>query len=198
MRMSGVHAWSAMGLTAAALLASGAGCPASGGPGRLGGHRPTHGATRVLRNVDVGAVRPVADRAFRQHFRIDADTSSGSVLVARPHELTEPARPERVKDVLRPSPNRRRQLAELHLTQEGPHVLVWCVVQTQRLDTTERAAFARVRGDDRPTDTPIDRQGASSGNLQEEWVTVGRDRGIEQEILAAIQRDLAAASQAAG
>lgn len=193
MRTSGFCGWAAM-VAAAAMLAGASGCATrgsdAGGWGRRG---PANAASRLLTNIDISAVRPVAERAFREYFQIDPETSSGSVFVSRPVEITEGARPERLRDALRPSANRHRQVAELYLIQDGPHVRLRCRVQTQRLDTAERAAFARVRGDDRPTDTPIDRQGALSSSPQEEWSTVGRDRRVEQAILAAIQSDLAAA-----
>ncbi len=192
MRTSGLYAWNVI-VVGAAALAGASGCATQGGDARRfrsGG--PAGAASRLLMNEDVDTVQPVAAQVFRRHFRVDAQASSPLVLVSRPLELTEHAQPRRVRDVLRPSPNRRRQVAELYLTQEGAHVRVRCRVRTQRLDTAERAAFVRERGDDRPTDTPIDRPGASSVSAREEWVEVGRDRNLEREILAAIQRELTA------
>ena len=142
-------------------------------------------ASRYILNTNLDTVRPAAVRVFRQEYRLDPDLSTGHVLISRPVELTDHPPPERVRDMLG-SPNRRRQIATLRLSQDGPHVLVRFQVRIQRLDTIERVTFARQRGDDRPTDTPIDQLGATSPNAREEWVPVGRDRHTEARILDAI------------
>lgn len=198
MRFPRWYAWTTV-VWSTVMLVGAAGCTSpGGGEDRLGRRSPGQSASRLLQNADLGTVQPVAERVFRQHFRIDPSASTASVLVSRPQEPAGQARPERVRDVLRPSSNPRRQLAELHLSQEGPNVRARCRVETQRLDTAERAAFARARGDDRPTETPIDRQGAASSDPQQEWVTVGRDKELEREILTAIQQDLTRAGQPDG
>jgi len=198
MRFSCWFAWTTAAWSAVMLVGN-AGCTSPSGGGDRAGLRPTgQAASRLLRSADLTAVRPVAERVFRQHFRIDPAASTPSVLVSRPQELGPQEQPERIRDVLRPSANRHRQLAELQLLQEGPDVRIRCRVETQRLDTTERATFAGTRGDDRPTETPIDRYGAASSDPHQEWVSVGRDKNLEQEILAAIQRELAGATQPGG
>ncbi|MDM8009042.1 MAG: hypothetical protein QUV05_23120 [Phycisphaerae bacterium] len=150
--------------------------------GRSGG-----AAGRRIVGADVATVQPVAERIFRQHFRIDSPASGPGLIVAQPQEMTATAQPERVQDLLAGVRGRHRYLAELRLNQQGPDVLLRCVVQTQRLETSERAAFSSQRGDDRPTDTPIDRLGAASSDNREEWVSGKRDRELEQEILSAIE-----------
>jgi len=167
-----------------------AGCTATGESSHLrAGTRAGDSASRHILNTTVDTVRPEAARAFRQDFRLDPDLSTGDVLISRPMELTDRPSPERVRDVLG-SPNRRRQIATLWLSQDGPHVLVRCQVRIERLDTVERAAFARERGDDRPTETPIDQLGTTSPNAREEWVPVGRDRKTEARILDAIVQSI--------
>jgi hypothetical protein len=137
---------------------------------------------RSLLDVELEQVRPVAARVFRRHFRIDTDASTGNRLVSTPTEYQDRDQ-RRLRDVLGPTRSQHRKLCELLMFQEGPSVLVQTRVQTQRLETPERAAFARQRGDDRPTDTPIDRPGGTSPARQQEWVNVGRDRDLEQRIL---------------
>ncbi len=144
-------------------------------------------AGRRIANTDVAAVQPVAERVFRQYFRIDSVASGPGLIVAQPQEMTGAAQPERVRDLLAGVRGRHRYLAELRLNQQGPDVLLRCVVQAQRLETSERAAFSSQRGDDRPSDTPIDRMGAGSADNREEWVYGKRDRQLEQEILSAIE-----------
>ncbi|MGQ9651497.1 MAG: hypothetical protein ACUVXJ_15430 [Phycisphaerae bacterium] len=153
-------------------------------------------AGRRIVNTDVAAVQPVAERVFRQYFRIDSVASGPGLIVAQPQEMTGTAEPERVRDLLAGVRGRQRYLAELRLNQQGPDVLLRCVVQTQRLETSERAAFGSQRGDDRPTDTPIDRMGAGSADNREEWVYGKRDRQMEQEILWAIEEALRPATSA--
>jgi len=158
--------------------------------------RPGDFATRRIDGAALRDVRPAALRAFRQHFRVDPNASVGDRLVSYPVEVTEQTKPERLRDVLG-GKNRHRQVAVLILAQEGTKVLAQCQVRTQRLDTAERAAFARETGDDRPGDTPIERRGASSPIAREEWTPVGRDRITEAAILDSIVQAVAG-SQPAG
>jgi len=182
--LSRCRRWWILGGMGVVLQAAGCAAPGESSAGRAAG-RAGDSASRYIPSTTVDAVRPVAVRVFRQDFRLDPDVSSGNVLVSRPVELTDRPSPKRVREVFG-SPNRRRQIATLWLSQDGPHILLRCQVRIQRLDTVERAAFARERGDDRPTDTPIDRLGATSPNAREEWVPVGRDRKTESRILDAI------------
>jgi len=149
-------------------------------------------ASAQLLDIDLDAVRPVATAALQKHFRIDPAASSSDAWVSRPREVTDQARPERLRDVLRGPANQRREVAELQLAQEGSHVLVLCRVQIQRLDLAERTAFAQARGnDDSPTASPINREGAMLTPAREEWVDLGRDRQTERLILDAIREALA-------
>jgi hypothetical protein len=178
------------------LLAAGCDSPSrsssmQAGPGRGSGDW----ASRWIPNVTLAAVRPIAAEVFRSEYRLDLDRSSSDLLVSRPTEAVDGARGERVRDVLG-RPNRYRQVATLKITKEGTSVMAQCQVRTERLDTAEQAAFARERGDDRPSDTPIDRVGADAPKAREEWVYVRRDRSAETRILDAISRRFAATQPA--
>jgi len=178
--------WLAIGLT----LVLAAGCdspPRSSGFQAGPGRSSDDSASRWIPNVTLAAARPVAADVFRSEYRLDLDRSSADTLVSRPTELTDSGQGERVRDVFG-RPNRHRQIAVLRITQEGTSVMLQCQVRTERLDTAERAAFARERGDDRPSDTPIDRLGADAPKAREEWVYVRRDRAAESRILDAIVR----------
>jgi hypothetical protein len=144
-------------------------------------------SSRTVLDTSVDSLRPIAQRVFRDHFRLDAEASSDNVLVSRPEEIAGRGQSRQIRDRIGLSPSRQRELAELRLQQEGDNVVVRCSVITQRLQTAERASFMRERGDDRPTDTPIDRMGATSANPREDWVNMGRDRDTEREVLDAIQ-----------
>lgn len=172
--------------SAALVLALTAGC--STRPDRAGSAlgAASAGASRRIPGTSLSEIQPVAERIFRLHFRIDPAASAPGVLVSQPQEVTSETQPERVQDVLTGSRSRHRHLAELRLIQQGPDVLVRCIVQMQRLDTSEGAAFLSQRGDDRPTDTPIERLGPASPDYREEWVPSRRNRELEQEILRAI------------
>jgi len=147
-------------------------------------------AGRRISGTTVAAVQPVAERVFRQHFRINPDASGSGRLVSQPQEVTGPRQPEQVRDVLLGSRDRHRYLAELDLDQQGPDVVLRCTVLVQRLETSAVAAFDTQRGDDLPTETPIDRLGPTSTDNREEWVPVKRNRELEQEILDTIAADL--------
>lgn len=170
-----------------------AGCSAQGEGAERTSARPASDsqfASRRIASISLQQVQPVADRVFREHFRIDAGSSSANTWIARPAEAPDQERRGQVTDAFAVTPRRKRRLAELRLRPEGEGVVVQCRVLIQRLTVSERAAFSRERGDDRPTDTPIDRQGPSSIQSREEWTDAGRDRVTEQQILGTIQERL--------
>ncbi len=165
------------------------GCTAPGDRSGASAQREaTDFASRHLLNVAPAEVESVARRIFMSHFRINPDASTGDTLVSLPTETEGRGQRKSIRDTLAVSPNRQRQRAELRLRPQGGNVLVLVSVQTQRLDTAERAAFARERGDDRPTETPIEREGPTSPSAREEWVNIGRDRKLEQQILSEIEQ----------
>lgn len=189
MRVYHFRSW-ILALASISLLLNAIGCTEQREGMVFGGWGARDVASRRLLNINLDAVQPIADRAFRQYFRVDRQASSAHEWFSHPTESSKPRQSERVRDWLSASPNRHRLLAGLRIIQEGKHVLVQCRVRIERLDTAERAAFASERGDDRPTDTPIDRAGASSADVREEWVRIGRDRQTEYLILEAIQEQL--------
>ena len=183
------------GATLATLLVAGCSSPLETGPAVS---RAAGASSRQIPNVSLAEAQSVAERVFRQRFRINSAASGPGLIVAQPQEVTGEAQPERVRDVLGGVGTRHRRLAELRLDQQGPNLLVRCTVQTQRLETSERAAFSGQRGgDDRPTETPIDRLGPASADYREEWGPAKRDRELEQEILRAIEEALRPATSPA-
>ncbi len=181
--------------TLAALLAAGCSSPVRTGPTVS---RAAGASSRQIPNVTLAEVQPISEQVFRQRFRLNSAASGPGLIVAQPQEVTGEAHRERVRDVLGGIGTRHRRLAELRLDQQGPNVLLRCTVQTQRLETSERAAFSAQRGgDDRPTETPIDRLGAASADYREEWGPAKRDRELEQEILKAIEEALRPATSPA-
>jgi hypothetical protein len=173
------------------------GCSTTAEMSRTGVNAAGGVSSRRLGGTSAAAVQPVAERVFRQHFKIDAAASGAGLLVAQPQEVTAEMPAEGVREVLSGARRRHRYLAELRINQQGEDVLLRCIVQTQRLETSERAAFSTQRGEDRPTETPIDRMGPSSADNREEWVPSKRDRTLEQEILTAIQQAIQPATSEA-
>ena len=167
------------------------GCAATGQPGTTRTRGAGDFASRRLPDADIIQVRAVAERVFRQYFRIDPEASSDTVLISRPTEVEGRGRRQNVRDQLTLTPDRQRQIAELRVREEAGVPVVLVSVQGQRLQTTERDTFARNRGDDRPGDTAIQRQGNTSAVPREEWVDMGRDRATEKMILDEIAESLA-------
>ncbi|UCD30040.1 MAG: hypothetical protein JSV03_06070 [Planctomycetota bacterium] len=151
---------------------------------------PANSASQRFTNKDFNTIRSIAQRIFRQYYRVDPRKSSENAWISYPTEVTETGQPQRLRDTLTAFPSRRRCIAELRIVEKGPDVLAVCRVRIQRLDTTERAAFTEHRGDDRPTDTPIDRLGATSANTREDWVETIRDRKAERMLLDSIQKQI--------
>lgn len=179
-----------------ALPAMLAGCDGALGPARPARQSLSDFGLLRLPGADLGTVRPIAMNVFKQYYRLDSAASTGVVLRSQPAEtdVRGDADSANVREVLSGRQNRRRELAELHVIEDGPDVILRCQVQVQRLDTVERRAFAgSMGGDDRPSETP--RPGRTAGRDEvtpEEWVNVGRNRQLEREILDMIAEVAAA------
>ncbi len=138
-------------------------------------------------NVSREQALQAAQLAFRQYFPIDRVDEAEGVFYSRPTEVVEKGRPERVRDLLTQTPNRRRQVAEVRVAPRGNDVIASCRVQVQRLDTSERRAFVPQTGDDRPSvNTPFSTEAGASAPQREDWVDVGRNRDLEQQVLDSI------------
>lgn len=142
-------------------------------------------------NVPPAQAMDTARQVFREYFSIDRVDTSEGVIYSRPTELTGHAAPERVRDVLTRTPNRRREVAELRLVPRGNDVIALCRVQVQRLDTSERRAFVSQTGDDRPANNPpFGAEAGASARQREDWTDVGRNRSLEQQVLASLRERL--------
>jgi hypothetical protein len=142
-------------------------------------------------NVPPERAMQVAEQVFRQYFSVDYVDASEGALYSRPTELSGRGSPERVRDLLTRTPNRRREVAELRLVPRGNDVIALCRVQVQRLDTLERRAFAPQTGDDRPANNPpLGAEAGASARQREDWTEVGRNRTLEQRVLASLRERL--------
>lgn len=148
---------------------------------------PGGASSQRFTGIDASKAAAAADRAFRQYFDVDRDASGPRLWVSRPAEMT---KEEKAENSLSRRSQRHRRIAELQLLTQGGDVVVRCQVRIERFSSTERAAFAAQRGDDRPTDTPINQAHGGSAGSREEWVRAGRDRRTEQLVLSSINRSL--------
>jgi len=209
-----------LAVTGWALLLILTGCDAdTASPERAGGATPrargtADFASRRIEGAGLAEVQTIADRVFRSYFRVDRGASTANDLLAYPTDVNtreattrgeepvaeEPTRAPRdtVGDMIGVAPRRYRRIAELRLAAAENGVVAQVRVMFQRLTSAERAAFARERGDDRPTDTAIDRLGPTSPAPREEWRDDRRDKRLEQEILNALQSGLTATRPAGG
>ena len=76
--------------------------------------RESDSAGRLLPGATIEQVQVVAYNAFTTRYRLDRESSMATDLVSQPLEVgTAGADSTRVRDLVRPAPNRRRQLARL-------------------------------------------------------------------------------------
>ncbi|MCK4658199.1 MAG: hypothetical protein KAV82_01640 [Phycisphaerae bacterium] len=177
------HVW----LLMAGLLAMGAaGCS---------GSRPTALNYNVLRlsGASDAAVFDAAAQALREHFTIrHADRRTG-VLEAVPVEMATTGGDGRLGDVVA-APRRERRTAEVRVESAGKLVKVFCKVLVQECDTQAHQMFNREHAiSDLPTDTPADRDAATTTEQNTVWRTKRRDRELENQILRAVREQLAGA-----
>jgi hypothetical protein len=178
----------------AALLVA-TGCDNLVQPAR-GPQEPAEFSSIRLVDVSMADARAEALAVMKERFRLDSTASTATVLISRPLETTDRADRETagIREVLSGSSNRHRQIAQVHLVERGPDVLVSCNVRVQRLDVAERSAFLPQRSaEDRPSNLPSERAPGTQTLLEEDWSNVGRNRQLEQDILSEIADRLAPA-----
>jgi hypothetical protein len=138
----------------------------------------------------MSATRSVALQVFKEHFRIDSENSTAWALRSQPRDTATHADNEtpRMREMLSGRSGRRRHLGVVELIQRGPDVQVRCQVRVERMESVERTAFAPQRGgDDRPSEVSAnERASMMDTRTRDKWVSVGRDRQLERDMLNAI------------
>ncbi len=125
-----------------------------------------------------------AKYAVSQWFTIELAQPQDGLITTYPVEYTERGGTGRFRDPVLKYPNRMRRKAIVRVNQAGEQASIDCVVITERLDTSDYRVFAQNRQfDDVNNQTPIQGDAATSARQNEVWTEVGRDRGIERQIL---------------
>ncbi len=140
-----------------------------------------------LQGVDRAVAFNAAELALvKLGYKIDRQDLSSGILEAAPvadaggGELTR--RPARLS-----SPSDARRVAKVRVEQVGDTVSVHCQVLVQEQTTQTHRLFADDRhGQDTPTNTPIEREAATTVQQNTVWRTIRRDRDNERQILAAV------------
>jgi hypothetical protein len=80
-----------------------------------------------------------------------------------------------------------RTVAEVRVQAAETGSTVFCRVRVEQLATASHAAFLQDRGaSDLPSQTPIDREGATTEEQNAVWTMIRRDRAKERAIIGAI------------
>jgi hypothetical protein len=152
--------------------------------------RPGDFSSTIIPGAAMSATRAVALQVFKEHFRIDSESTTAWALRSQPRDTTTHADNEtpRMREMLSGRSGRRRHQGVVELVQRGPDVMVRCQVRVERMETVERTAFAPQRGgDDRPSEVSAnERASMMETRSRDKWVNVGRDRQLEHEMLEAI------------
>ena len=95
----------------------------------------------------------------------------------------------RLRDSVVKLPNRVRRTASLEFSKRGGDLEAWCQVKLERLTTSDHRVWARQREfDDAPTETPIEREGATTDKQNTVWTSAGRDQNLEHQILSDLRK----------
>ncbi|MFH0979972.1 MAG: hypothetical protein V2A79_00350 [Planctomycetota bacterium] len=149
----------------------------------------------VLRLADASqaAVFDAAAQALGEHFTIRRSDRVAGMLEAVPMEGVGKGSRGRLGDVVA-VPRRERRVAEVRVESEGNLVKVFCKVLVQEYDTQAHQMFNREHAlSDLPTDTPADRDAATTTEQNAVWRTQRRDKALEDRILRAVREQVAGA-----
>ena len=142
---------------------------------------------RLVRDCERRSVFDAAEAALvGAGYRIDRRDFAEGVLSTHPIPGvgTGPAAPRGVRVS---SPNHLRRVAEVRIEEAGDVIKVHCRIVVQEQTTrVHRLLAEHYRAADLPTDTPIDREAATTSPQNTVWQTVRRDKAAERAILAHI------------
>lgn len=108
---------------------------------------------------------------------------------AGPLESTMRGGSGRLSDAALKMPTRVRRIVRLYARKTDTGATVMCNVQLQRADTARRSVFNQQdQYSDVPHDTPIDRGEGLTKSQLSHWTDLGRDRGVERQILQEVRQ----------
>ena len=170
-------------LCSAFLLISG--CVSSGLSPLQYGHRRIEGGDR---SVVFAAARDVL---IDQGFSLDSADPVTGVIITQPAAVASGFRGEQRLSLLSgpgfTSSRRMRRFAEVRLAQSTAGISIYCKVLLQRQATEALRMFQRDSTvSDIPSETAIEREGATTVEQNVFWQTVRRDKTAERRILEAI------------
>ncbi|RJP36802.1 MAG: hypothetical protein C4547_06670 [Phycisphaerales bacterium] len=155
------------------------GC-ATGGPSAL------TATVHRFPGVESSVVLDLAALALAEHgFEIDRQRSSADTVATYPMELSPHSDAPAVGSAFRGA--RRRSVATAHVRRSAGTATAYCRVEIQERSTDAARFHAAEHGlTDVPSDTPIDREGATTEEQNTVWRVVGRDKRRERAILEMI------------
>lgn len=138
-----------------------------------------------LSDVKMAEALALGRRVLANHgFRVKSADVDNYSIETYPNEKTERGNEGRIRDGLK-LPNRVRRTASLEFAKRGSDMEAWCQVKIDRLTTSDHRVWAGQREfDDVPTQTPIDREAATTDKQNTVWTSAGRDESMEREILS--------------
>ena len=146
-----------------------------------------------LSGAPEAAVFDAAARAMGEHFTIRRHDRAAGILEAVPIESIGAESRGRLRDVMA-VPRRERRIAEVRVESVGSVVKIFCKVLVQEHDSQAHQMFGREHAlDDLPTDTPAERDAATTTEQNAVWRTKRHDRELESRILRAVPEQLAGA-----
>jgi hypothetical protein len=153
---------------------------------------PPSAASLRIASPDADAVYAVALDVLRGEFATIRRSPTERRADAAPIEFTAREGSGTARD-LYGGASRLRRSAWLLVEPRRDHSRAWLRIDIEREDTARRDALRPTAGrlSDRPGDTPIEQDAATTTAQNTIWTAVGRDRALERALLTAISEQFA-------
>ncbi|NOX57504.1 MAG: hypothetical protein GXP29_01430 [Planctomycetes bacterium] len=136
-----------------------------------------------LTGVDRDAAFLAATGAMRLDYILARVDREEGTIRSVPEETEEEVTTPRVGDLVGVA-RRVRRIATAHITGNGKNSEVWCRVVLERNESNEHNLFAYdMQLDDTATETPADREAATTTAQNSIWRVVRRDKRAERQLL---------------
>lgn len=139
------------------------------------------------------AVFDAAVGALSEHFTVSRSDPVTGILEGAPIEGVRTGGSGRLGDLVS-APHRQRRVAQMRVESSGTTVKVFCKVLVQMCDTPAHQMYGQEHAlHDLPTDTPAQREAATTTEQNSVWRNKYRDKALESEILRAVREQVAGA-----